>query len=82
MMKKYLLLAPLILTLVTSFIHFAEASTRIRGYYKPSADTYVAPHFRSNPNSTRWDNYSNQGNYNPFTGKKGYTSPNKPYRFR
>ena len=58
----------------------AEASTRVRGYYKPSTGTYVQPYYRSSPNSTRWDNYSTQGNYNLYTGKKGYTSPFKSYR--
>ena len=59
---------------------FADASTRVRGYYKPSTGSYVAPHYRSSPNSTRYDNYSTKGNSNPYTGKKGSTSPYKPYR--
>ncbi len=56
----------------------AEArTTRVRSYYKPSTGTYVAPHYKTSPNSTRYDNYSTKGNYNPYTGKKGYTSPYK-----
>jgi hypothetical protein len=62
-----------------SFAGSAEAATRVRGYYKPSTGSYVMPHYRTSPNSTRWDNYSTQGNYNPYTGKKGHASP---YKFK
>ncbi len=64
------------------FSNPAEAATRTRGYYKPSTGTYVQPYYRSSSNSSRWDNYSTRGNYNPYTGKKGYISPYKSYRFR
>ena len=57
----------------------AEAAVRVRGYYKPSTGIYVQPYYRSSPNSTRLDNYSTKGNYNPYTGKKGYTSSYKSY---
>lgn len=63
-------------------VNFAEAAVRVRGHVNRSTGTYVAPHYRSLPNHTRIDNYSTKGNYNPFTGKKGYTSPYKIYRFR
>lgn len=61
------------------FVSSAEAATRVRGYYKPSTGRYIMPHYRTSPNSTRWDNYSTKGNYNPYSGKKGYTSP---YKFK
>lgn len=48
----------------------AAAQTHVKGYYKKNG-TYVAPHYRSSPNSTQRDNYSTYGNYNPYTGKKG-----------
>jgi len=53
-------------------INKAEAYARVRGYYK-SSGIYVQPHYRSNTNSYKWDNYSSQGNTNPWNGKKGYT---------
>ncbi len=62
-----------------SFVDNAEAASRVRGYYKSSTGSYVAPHYRTSPNSSRFDNYSTKGNYNPYTGKKGYTSP---YKFK
>lgn len=36
---------------------------------------YVAPHQRTNPNNTRSDNYSTQGNVNPYTGQSGNRKP-------
>jgi len=83
-MKKLTIFATVLFLLVTAFYfsNSAEAATRTNGYYKPSTGRYVQPYYRSSQNSTRWDNYSTKGNYNPFTGKKGYTSPYKSYRFR
>lgn len=37
--------------------------------------TYVPGHWRSSPNSTPFDNYSTQGNVNPYNGKRGTTDP-------
>lgn len=50
----------------------AEAARRVSGYFK-SNGRYVQPYYRSNLNSFKWDNYSARGNYNPFTGRKGYS---------
>lgn len=47
------------------------ADTYVNGYTR-SNGTYVAPHMRSEPNSVRYDNYSSQGNTNPYTGSTGY----------
>jgi len=33
------------------------------------------PYYRTSPNSFKFDNWSTKGNYNPLTGKKGYTNP-------
>lgn len=51
----------------------AEAYSRVRGYVRRNG-TYVMPHYRTYSNSRRWDNWSSRGNYNPFTGRKGYRS--------
>ena len=66
-MKIRLLVASLLLTITASF---ASADTYVQGYYK-SDGTYVAPHYRSDPNYTKRDNWSTEGNYNPYTGKAG-----------
>lgn len=52
----------------------AWAQTHVRGYVKKDG-TYVAPHYRSAPDSTRVNNYSAQGNANPYTGRAGTASP-------
>lgn len=51
-----------------------DAASRVRGYTK-SNGTYVQPYYRSSPNSTRFDNYSTRGNYNPYSGKWGTRNP-------
>lgn len=48
----------------------AAMAGKVNGYVKKDG-TYVAPHVRSNPNSTKTDNYSTKGNFNPYTGKTG-----------
>lgn len=81
-MKKLLLVAVLFVGLL-SFSTSAEArTTRVRGYYKPSTGRYVVPHYKTTPNRSKFDNFSTKGNYNPYTGKKGYSSPYKTYHFR
>jgi hypothetical protein len=37
----------------------------------------VAPHYQTNPNTTRLDNWSTRGNVNPYTGAMG-TKPAYP----
>ncbi|MBZ4690270.1 MAG: hypothetical protein JG765_1521 [Cereibacter sp.] len=39
--------------------------------YTRSDGTYVSPHYRSAPNETKSDNWSQQGNVNPYTGAPG-----------
>ncbi len=54
-----------------------------------SAQVYVKPHVtrdgayvegyqRTAPNSTKTDNYSSQGNTNPYTGQQGHVDPYAP----
>ena len=50
----------------------AQSADFVRGYYKPSSNTYVAPSYRSRANNTRLDNFSTKGNTNPYSGAKGY----------
>jgi len=81
-MKKLLLLLVVIIGLGI-MAHSVDARTiSVRSYYKPSTHTYVAPSYRTSPNKTKLDNYSTKGNYNPYTGKKGYVSPYKSYKLR
>lgn len=62
----------LILIILTTFfgsISFAK-DVYVKGYTKKDG-TYIQPHYRTSPNSTKADNYSTKGNYNPYTGKEG-----------
>jgi hypothetical protein len=49
-------------------------SVRVKGYFRKNG-TYVAPHYRSAPNSSKLDNWSTGGNVNPYTGRTGTASP-------
>lgn len=44
--------------------------THVDGYFRANG-TYVEPHFRTQANRTKADNWSTKGNVNPFTGKRG-----------
>lgn len=52
----------------------AQADTYVRGYYRKDG-TYVRPHYRSSPNGTVLDNWSTEGNINPYTGEPGSLNP-------
>lgn len=55
----------------------AIAGSYVNGYTR-SDGTYVAPHYRSSPDSSRSNNWSSQGNVNPYTGRSGTVDPYKP----
>ena len=57
------------LSMLAGMAH-AQSTTTVRGHTR-SDGTYVAPHSRTTPNSTRNDNWSTRGNTNPNTGKAG-----------
>jgi hypothetical protein len=67
----------LILGLILDFSGIAFADVQVNGYYK-SNGTYVQPYVRTSPNSTKLDNYSTKGNYNPYTGQQGTLNVNTP----
>lgn len=52
----------------------ATAQVGVSGHYR-SNGTYVAPHVRTNPNSTVNDNWTTRPNVNPYTGQAGTRSP-------
>jgi hypothetical protein len=56
----------------------AQGSHYVGGYYW-SNGTYVAPHYQTNPDSSRLNNWSTQGNVNPYTGQMGTRSPYPAY---
>lgn len=48
----------------------ASADEYVHGYTR-SNGTYVQPYYRSSPDSTVSNNYSYEGNVNPYTGSVG-----------
>lgn len=65
-----LIFALLALSLSTS----AFADTYVRGHTTKNG-TYVQPHYRSDANGSKLDNYSTKGNSNPYTGQQGGLDP-------
>ena len=66
-MKKMIL----VLAALLSAASFAYArDVYVNGYYRNDG-TYVAPHYRSAPNDTKYDNWTTKGNVNPYTGERG-----------
>ena len=63
---KILAIAAALLLVATT----ASASDYVRGHTR-SDGTYVQGHHRSSANSTQSDNWSTQGNTNPYTGQAG-----------
>lgn len=62
-----------ILIFMVAFLMFvpflqAEAVVSVKGYYRKDG-TYVAPHYRSDPDGIKSNNWSYPGNTNPYTGK-------------
>lgn len=69
---KHIFLAVLIIMVSASF-SFAK-DVFVKGYTR-SDGTYVQPHHRSSPDSSRLNNYSTEGNVNPYTGQHGTVNP-------
>lgn len=70
-MKTALIAVTIILT-ISAIQSFADE--RVNGYYR-SNGTYVQPYTRSSPDSSYNNNYSVQGNTNPYTGARGTDRP-------
>lgn len=86
-MKIHIALLVGLACVVTSTAAFGSGTVSVRGTIRKDG-TYVPPHVRTAPNSTRVDNWSSIPNTNPYTGKAGTVdpfapkpySPFKPYR--
>lgn len=55
---------------LTLLVSPALAANYVHGYYR-SNGTYVQGYYRSSPNNTVTDNYSFEGNSDPYTGTTG-----------
>ena len=73
-MKKFVIIIALISVagpVLAAGSHYTHGYTRKDG-------TYVTPHYSTNPDSTKLNNWSTKGNYNPYTGKAGTIDPYQP----
>ena len=59
--------------------HYGEASVNTENHYTHSYarkdGTYVNGYHSTNPNDTMKDNYSSEGNVNPYSGQEGNIEP-------
>jgi len=70
-MKKILLVSLVVLSSSSAFAEY------VRGYVRQNG-TYVQPHFQTAPDNSMYNNYSTQGNVNPYTGQAGTVNPYAP----
>ena len=63
----------LIFSLLMSIAIPAFAAERVGGYMRRDG-VYVAPHYRTKPDDSYFNNYSAKGNRNPYTGRDGDVS--------
>jgi len=66
---------------LATFAVSAFAADYVRPHVRKDG-TFVQGHYRSSPDSSRYNNYSTKGNYNPYTGQRGTVSPHKSYEYR
>jgi hypothetical protein len=65
----------IVAVLMFALIPALSDAASVKGHYRDTnrdgiKDTYVQPHVRTKPNSSRTDNYSYPGNLNPNTGQQ------------
>lgn len=71
---KYMLM---IMVAVMANIAIAK-DVYVNGYTRKDG-TYVQPHHRSAPDNNQYNNWSTQGNVNPYTGRAGTVTPQPNY---
>ena len=52
---------------------FQQRAARPRARLSETIGTYVTPHYRSNPDHRRTNNWTYHGNLNPYTGRVGHS---------
>lgn len=70
----FLVLAACVSSAMSQEVHY-------RSGYVTKNGTYVAPSYSTNPNGTKFDNFSTQGNVNPYTGEAGTVNPYAPRQY-
>ena len=79
---RYLLLGAVCL-LLSGFAGEAVAqSVRRDGYVRRDTGTYVPPSRATRPDTSRLNNYSTRGNFNPHSGRTGTRNPYPAQSYR
>ena len=78
-MKKILSIF-IVLVLSLSSVFTTYADTHVKGYYRKNW-TFVQPHYRSDRNWTKADNWSTKVNINPYTWKVGTNNIYNTYKW-
>ena len=73
MLKRLAVSLVLSITIFSAMSSWVAADVFVPGYLKGNG-TYVQPHYRSDPDGIRSNNWSYRGNRNPYTGKIGRRS--------
>lgn len=74
-MKKILFVLFTFLIFVTGVVGQTNLNHEyVKGYTRKDG-TYVKGYYRTAPNNTNRDNFSTQGNVNPYTGQSGWVTP-------
>ena len=73
-MKKLIAFTFAVLLLAT--VAHAKESHRVKPHIRKDG-TFVEGHRRTNPDRSKFNNFSTEGNTNPFTGKEGTEDPFK-----
>lgn len=55
---------------------FAQQSQQVDGHFRQDG-SYVQPHYRTAPDNRLHNNWSSEGNVNPYTGQRG----TRPHEF-
>jgi hypothetical protein len=71
---KFIILIICLIVFSLIFSIKISAVTKVNGYYKKNG-TYVQPYYRSDADSTPYNNWSYPGNVNPYTGKLATGDP-------
>ena len=72
--KRIIISAILIFIIFSLFLSFVSADVWVNPYYRKDG-TYVKGHWRSDPDSNPYNNWSFPGNINPYTGKVAPGNP-------
>lgn len=67
-----------LMTILAGILAVAASAAPVhRNGYIRKDGTYVSPSYSTRSNRTKLDNFSSQGNYNPYSGKTGTVDPYK-----